>query len=43
LRFRGRDACNAEMAPSRAALRNVAIVVRSMPASAAASDWVIGR
>jgi hypothetical protein len=43
LRCPGRDAYNAEMAPSRTALRNVAIVVRSMPASAAASDWVIGR
>src|SRR3954447_19729781 len=37
----GRDACNAAMAPSRAVLRNVMIVERSIPASAAAATVVI--
>ncbi len=36
LRWPGRDACKAAIAPSRAVLRNLAITVRSTPASAAA-------
>src|SRR5215207_3069466 len=37
----GRDACSAATAPSRAVLRNVMIVERSTPASAAAATVVI--
>ncbi|MDE0115657.1 MAG: hypothetical protein OXT07_03430 [bacterium] len=37
----GLDDCNAEMAPSRATVRNRVITDLSTPASAAASAWVI--